>query len=88
MLTDYIQAAMRHAKYELMENGKFFARIPSCRGVWAEGSTLEDCRDELQSTLEDWLLLGLQLGHRLPVIDGINLNRKAAAKEPAYAKAD
>jgi predicted RNase H-like HicB family nuclease len=88
MLTDYIQAAMRHAKYELMENGKFFARIPSCRGVWAEGNTLEDCRDELQSTLEDWLLLGLQLGHRLPVIYGINLNRNAAAKEPAYDKAD
>jgi hypothetical protein len=37
--------------------------------------------------LEDWLLLGLQLGHKLPVIDGINLNRKASTRELAYAKA-
>lgn len=83
MLTEYIQAALRHAKYELMENGQFYGSIPQCRGVWAEGATLEDCRAELQSTLEDWLLLGLQLGHKLPVIGGVNLNRK----EPAYAKA-
>ena len=87
MLTDYIEAALRQAKYELMENGKFFARVPSCRGVWAEGDTLEECREELQSTLEDWLLLGLQLGHKLPVLNGINLNRKASTREPAHAKA-
>jgi len=87
MLTDYLQAALRQAKYELMENGKFFAHVRSCRGVWAEGDTLEECREELQSTLEDWLLLGLQLGHKLPVIDGINLNRNASTREPAHAKA-
>lgn len=84
MLTQYIHAAMRHGKYELMENGRFFARIPECPGLWAEGSTLEECREELQSTLEDWLLLGLHLGHTLPVIDSIDLNRKA----PAHAEAD
>ncbi|MBI4658911.1 MAG: type II toxin-antitoxin system HicB family antitoxin [Verrucomicrobia bacterium] len=84
MLTQYIQAAMRHAKYELMENGRFFARIPECPGLWAEGVTLEECREELQSTLEDWLLLGLQLSHSLPVIDGIDLNRK----ELVHAQAD
>lgn len=83
MLTQYIQQAMRHARYELMENGRFFARISECKGLWAEGATLEECREELQSTLEDWLLLGLQLGHKLPVIDGLNLNRKARM----YAKA-
>jgi hypothetical protein len=41
---------------------------------------LEECREELQSTLEDWLVLGLQLGHDLPVIDGINLNRSNRPK--------
>jgi hypothetical protein len=55
--------------------------------LWAEGDTLEACREELQSTLEDWLLLGLQLGHKLPVIEGINLNRKGTPRELAYAKA-
>jgi predicted RNase H-like HicB family nuclease len=75
MLTEYIEHSMRKAHYELMEDGRFFATIPKCKGLWAEGRTLEKCREELRSTLEDWLLLGLQLGHNLPVVDGINLNR-------------
>jgi len=75
MLTEYIEHSMRKAHYELMEDGRFFATIPKCKGLWDEGRTLEKCREELRSTLEDWLLLGLQLGHNLPVVDGINLNR-------------
>jgi predicted RNase H-like HicB family nuclease len=84
MLSEYISRAMHHAHYELMENGRFFSSIPECKGCWAEGATLEECREELQSTLEDWLLLGLQMGHPLPVIDDIDLNRK----ETAGAEAD
>lgn len=87
MLTKYIEAAMRGAHYELMENGRFFGAIPKCKGARAEGAGLEDCRGELRSVLEDWILLGLHLGHRLPVIDGINLNRKGA-RQPLYAQAD
>lgn len=86
MLTDYIRAAMRQAHYELTEGGRYFGKIPACRGCWAEGATLEDCREELQGTLEDWLLLGLQLGHKLPVIDRINLNR-ASRRKTAHAAA-
>ena len=75
MLTKYLENAMRLAHYEMMENGRFFASIPKCKGAWAEGRTLEECREELRAVFEDWVLLGLQLGHRLPVIDGLNLNR-------------
>jgi len=84
MISDYIARAMRHAHYELMENGRFYGSIPECQGCWAEAGTLEECREELQSTLEDWLLLGLQMGHALPVIDGIDLN----LRKPAHAEAD
>ncbi|HWN95425.1 MAG TPA: type II toxin-antitoxin system HicB family antitoxin [Methylomirabilota bacterium] len=80
MLSEYIHRAMRKAHYEMMENGRYFGAIPGCDGVWAEAKTLESCRDALQGTLEDWLLLGLQLGHRLPIISGINLNRTAAKR--------
>ncbi len=80
MLTDYVERAMRLAHYELMENGRFFGQIPKCKGAWAEGKTLEACREELQSVLEDWILLGLHLGDKLPVIDGINLNRPPQRK--------
>jgi predicted RNase H-like HicB family nuclease len=86
MLTKYLENAMHLAHYELMDNGRFFGSIPKCKGAWAEGSTLEECREELRSVLEDWVLLGLQLGHRLPVIAGTNLNR-TNRKVGAHAKA-
>src|SRR3712207_2935017 len=54
MLTEYIQAAMRRAKYEILEDDKsFYGWIPYCQGVWANAPTLEGCRDELQEVLED-----------------------------------
>jgi predicted RNase H-like HicB family nuclease len=84
MLTDYIREAMRVAHYELMENSRFFATIPGLKGLWAEEATLEACREELQSTLEDWLMLGIRLGHELPIVAGIDLNLKA----PVHAEAD
>ena len=74
MLTKYIAAAMHRATYEILEDDKtYFGSIPDCQGVWANEDTLETCRDELESVLEDWILLGLRLGHTLPVIDEMNL---------------
>ena len=87
MLTDYIHRAMNKAHYELMENGRYYGTIPGCDGVWAQGKTLEACRAELQSTLEDWLLLGLQLGHKIPVLAGLDLNRPARARRAGQALA-
>jgi hypothetical protein len=40
---------------------------------------LETCRNELQKVLEGWILLGLQLGHQLPVLDDIDLSFKKEA---------
>jgi len=48
-------------------------RFPGFQGVWANADLLDACRDELQSALEDWLILGLRTGHTLPVVGGINL---------------
>lgn len=71
-MTDYIRAAMHHARYQIINDPKpFYGSIPECPGVWATGETLEVCRDELQSVLEDWIVLGLRLGRSIPVIDGI-----------------
>jgi len=49
----------------------------------AFSETLRGCEAELQSVLEDWILLGLKLGHHLPVMEGIDLNR-----EPTVAVAE
>lgn len=73
MLTTYIQAAMKLAKYEILTEGTYYGEIPGFQGVWANAPSLETCREELQSALEDWLILGLRMGHQLPVVAGINL---------------
>ncbi len=79
ILTDYVNWLLAHAVYDKLDDGSYTGRIPECKGVIAFGTTLRECEDELHSTLEDWILLGLKLGHPLPVIADINLN-----KEPAY----
>ena len=73
MLITYIQSAMRLATYEILEDGQYYGEIPGFQGVWAQAENLETCRDELQSALEDWLILGLRMGHKLPVVAGIQL---------------
>lgn len=79
MLTKYIQAAMSHATYKLFEDGSFWGEIPLVPGVWANASTLEACREELQDVLEDWLLASIADHDPVPVVDGIDLNAREAA---------
>lgn len=74
-LTAYIEAALALAEYEKLEDGSYSGLIPGLPGVVAFGRTLRQCEEELRSTLEDWLLVGLRLGHELPVLAGIDLNR-------------
>lgn len=76
ILTDYVEQALSQAIYDKLEDGTFVERIPQCKGVVVFGATLRQCQDELRSTLEDWILVGLKLGHSLPVIAGIDLNRE------------
>jgi predicted RNase H-like HicB family nuclease len=73
MLTQYIQAAMRRATYEILPDTSFYGEIPDLPGVYANASTLEACRDQLQEVLEGWIILGLRLGHALPAVEGIHL---------------
>ncbi|NDJ20911.1 type II toxin-antitoxin system HicB family antitoxin [Nostoc sp. B(2019)] len=76
ILSDYVDRASAQAVYDKLEDGTFAGRIPACQGVVAFGSTLRECEDKLRSTLEDWILLGLKLGHPLPIIDSIDLNKE------------
>jgi predicted RNase H-like HicB family nuclease len=76
ILTDYVEQAMAQATYDKLEDGSYAGRIPGCVGVVAFGASLRECENELRSTLEDWILVGLKLGHALPVIANLDLNRK------------
>ena len=76
ILTDYLSQALSQAVYDKLDDNSFAGRIPACPGVIAFGKTLSKCESELRSTLEDWILVGLKLGHPLPVIAGIDLNKE------------
>ncbi|MBI3945719.1 MAG: type II toxin-antitoxin system HicB family antitoxin [Armatimonadetes bacterium] len=84
VLSDYVECALAQAVYDKLEDGTFAGRIPHCPGVAAFADTLRACEEELRSALEDWILLGLKLGHRLPVIGGIDLNEDPR-REPVGA---
>lgn len=74
MLTEYIRAAMRRARYEILEDdGSFYGEIPDFGGVWANAVTLEGCREELEEVLEGWIVLSLSRNLPLPTVDGISL---------------
>jgi hypothetical protein len=74
-LTAYIEAALEVARYDKLEDGSFSGEIPKLKGIVAFAKSLRECENELRSTLEDWILVGLRLGHKLPVIGGIDLNK-------------
>lgn len=75
-LSDYISEAISISKIEQLEDGSYVGKIPNCQGLIAFGNSLSECKQELRSTLEDWILVGLKLGHTLPIIGGIDLNRE------------
>ena len=73
MITQYIHAAMKRADYEKLSDGTYYGEIPGFQGVYANAGSLDDCREMLQEVLEGWLVLGLRMGHSLPVIEGLTL---------------
>ena len=91
MLIDYINAALRRARYEMLGDGEgFVGRIPGFRGLIGHARTLEACREDLNGALQSWLLLKLRQGDRdLPVVDGINLlaTKSKSHKKPSSKKA-
>ena len=80
MLTSYLRAAMRQARYEIVEDdGSFYGHVPAVPGVWANAETLEACRDELESVLEGWVLVSIADHSPIPDIDGNRLEIRGVA---------
>lgn len=69
MIMDYIRAALESARYDKIEDDEpFFGEIPRLKGVWASGKTLEECRHNLESALEGWILVRIKKGLPIPTI--------------------
>jgi predicted RNase H-like HicB family nuclease len=71
MFAEYIAAALEKAEYEIIDNPEpYYAHVPGLQGVWATGKTFEECRTELISVIEGWIVLGLRMGQPIPPING------------------
>jgi predicted RNase H-like HicB family nuclease len=76
MLMNYIETAMRRARYEILpDDGSFYGEIPGFDGVYANADCLEACREELRGVLEEWILLraslfGRKAGNKCLTCDG------------------
>ena len=80
MLTNYIKAAMQRAKYEILpDDGSYYAEIPGFRGVYANATSLEKCREELEEVLEEWIFFRISSRLSLPSVKGITLKIKKVA---------
>ena len=75
-----MRASMRQAQYENIEDDVgFFGRIPALDGVWASAPSLENCREELEEVLEDWLLFRVSERLPIPAMEGIELRVRKVA---------
>lgn len=80
MLTAYVDAALKHAALEWMdEDHQWYAEIRETPGVWATADDRESCLQELRSVLENWILLSVYDHDELPAIDGIKLTVQKVA---------
>ena len=68
---------MGQARYEILsDDGTFYGEIPGFEGVYANSLKLEDCRDELEEVLEEWILFRISRNLPLPVVEGMELTIK------------
>lgn len=74
MITEYIQTALRHARYEIIKDDEpYYGEIDGLQGVWATGASLEQCRERLAETLDGWILLRLSRGMPIPPVEGVEI---------------
>jgi predicted RNase H-like HicB family nuclease len=67
MITEYIEAAMSKARYEIIEDEEpYYGEVPELEGVWATGKTLEECRKNLAEVVDGWIIVRLRKELPLP----------------------
>lgn len=73
MISEYVECGLRKARYDKLEDGTFVAEVPGLRGVIATARTLEKCREQLAEVIEEWVLVRVARGMKVPTLDGIEV---------------
>jgi predicted RNase H-like HicB family nuclease len=79
MITRFLDRALRRAQYRQVDGGIFCATVSGLRGVIATGPSLEACRDQLAEVVEEWVLVRVARGLRVPTLDGVTVEVKKAS---------
>lgn len=75
MLTEYIDEALRRARFELIEDKEtpYYGEVADLPGVWACGQTLESCRRELKEVVEGWILVSVKRSLGIPPLGSVKI---------------
>jgi predicted RNase H-like HicB family nuclease len=74
MIREYVQAALAHARYEMIDDDEpFYGEIVELPGVWATGKTREECQEKLAEVLDGWILVRRTRGLLIPPINGVQI---------------
>lgn len=80
-ISEFIEKKLKEATYEYDKSVKSWAAwIESLPGVYGQGETVEEVRKELTEVLEEYILISLQEGKKVPgfKIPARHLNGKTA----------
>jgi len=74
MILEYIEKALAHARYEIIDDPEpYYGEIPELQGAWATGKTLEECRANLKEVIDGWIIIRLRRGLPIPPIDNCTI---------------
>jgi predicted RNase H-like HicB family nuclease len=66
VISTHIAQGLRRAQDRIFDDGLFCATVAGLPGAIATGRTLEACRDQLVEVVEEWLLVRVSQGLRIP----------------------
>jgi predicted RNase H-like HicB family nuclease len=74
MLVEYIDEALKRAKYEIIDNDEsYYGEIKELKGIWATAKTLEECREKLKDVVEGWILISVKKGLKIPKLGSVEI---------------
>lgn len=79
MITNYIAAALRRARYQIVDGSQFCATVPGLRGVIATAATIETCRAQLAEVIEAWVLVRVARGLDVPPLGKMTVRVRRAS---------
>jgi len=79
MIIEYCHKAIEKAEYKKLEDDTWYAELPGFSGVWSNGKSVEECRKELITVLEEWIVLKLRDKDPIPEIDGLKVEIREVA---------